>query len=441
MLIVERAAPPDLLQQTLTAILDDQELRLHLRRAFTIYHAAPFGAGLQQPLRALLNYMSATVEYWLRRVVPASVGQPRSLDGGRDKDALLDYYGTHRNLMPAEILQFSRFLDDTPEYLDRLNESIQIAFHESAEFEAFVQSVVLHSLSALLKNIIADLGGISSDELVAYADLPVLERVDDTIVPRILIMDTVQGGTGGIAQAFERLDLTDDEDNEASLGWMLQREFGTCPIANGEALVRAVLTAASPQELRAVQAQVTSKEKALERLLENLGLGNPAPEGRQALGRTIFSDIHVGMHAINPALIMQELFALQAALDYGSVVPLTREAVVCQAVAGLDPTRQPETAILRDALLESGVAGGSIARELKLQLLALYDTACPDGCPVCLSAGSDIEHYALAPLLHSRRALRKLREVLRAGSPRNDCLAAVAQSLRAQAAPRLVCPR
>jgi hypothetical protein len=99
----------------------------------------------------------------------------------------------------------------------------------------------------------------------------------------------------------------------------------------------------------------------------------------------------------------------------------------------LDPTRQPETAILRDALLESGVAGGSIARELKLQLLALYDTACPDGCPVCLSAGSDIEHYALAPLLHSRRALRKLREVLRAGSPRNDCLAAVAQSLRAQA--------
>ena len=186
-------------------------------------------------------------------------------------------------------------------------------------------------------------------------------------------------------------------------------------------------------ELRAVQAQVTSKEKALERLLENLGLGNPAPEGRQALGRTIVSDIHVGMHAINPALIMQELFALQAALEYGSVVPLTREAVVCQAVAGLDPTRQPETAILRDALLESGVAGGSIARELKLQLLALYDTACPDGCPVCLSAGSDIEHYALAPLLHSRRALRKLREVLRAGSPRNDCLAAVAQSLRAQA--------
>jgi len=152
----------------------------------------------------------------------------------------------------------------------------------------------------------------------------------------------------------------------------------------------------------------------------------------QVLGRTLFSETEVTGQTINPALVMRELFALQTTFDTQVPGTVPREATVRRAVAGLDPAQQPNIAAWREALRVGGVAKGELDHELALQLLAVYQSACDDGCPVCLSADSDVEHHALAPLLNSRRALKKLREVLLSSMPRGDCLIRLADSLLAQ---------
>lgn len=239
--------------------------------------------------------------------------------------------------------------------------------------------------------------------------------------------DLVAGGSGGIAQAFERLDLT---DNEGSLWWTLQTELGHCPIGNGEALVRAVLTRANSDQIQSVQEQATPK--ALQHLLDDLDLTDPAPEALRSLGRTLFSETEVSGRVLNPGLILRELFTLQEALDAHVPGTVPREATVRLAVETLDSARQPHIAALRDALRTGDVAADELDHELGLQLLAHYNSACDDGCPVCLSADSDVEHYYLAPLLNSRRALKKLREVLLSSMPRGDCLTALSDNLVAQ---------
>jgi hypothetical protein len=84
---------------------------------------------------------------------------------------------------------------------------------------------------------------------------------------------------------------------------------------------------------------------------------------------------------------------------------------------------------LRESLKNSGVAEDDLDHELGLQLLAIYNSACDDGCPICLSATSDMEHYYLAPLLNSRRALKKLSQVLFSALPHGDCLVALEDPL------------
>src|SRR5262249_54830180 len=132
--------------------------------------------------------------------------------------------------------------------------------------------------------------------------------------------------------------------------------------------------------------------------------------------------------SLNPALILKELFAVQSALDARVPLGHSREAVVCLAVAGLDPASQPNLAALREAL-RGDEATAELEHELTLQLFALYEEACPDGCTVCLGEGSDVEHAQLASLLNSRRVLRKLREVLLAPLSRGTCLAELADAL------------
>jgi len=413
---------PDLLAQTVEAILDDEDLRLRLRRNFAIYRMAPYATEGNIFIKSLLDAVAVAVDYWLHKVVPHSQGEPCLLVSSKDREPLISYYATHRIVRQPEVDEFSTYLTDA--FFARLNETLEAAFKDTPHFRDFVESAVLHSLSALLKNLIARLGGVSSDDLVAYADLPVLDQVDRSIVPRILIMDTVEGGSGGIAQAFERLDLT---DNEGSLWWTLQTELGNCPIGNGEALVQAVLSRATPDQIQTVQAQASPE--ALRRLLDDLGLTDPAPEALPALGRVLFSETEVSGRTINPALILHELFALQEAFDAQVPGTVPREATVRRAVAVLDPDQQPHIAALREALKVGGVADEDLDHELALQLLVIYNSACEDGCPVCLSADSDVEHYYLAPLLNSRRALRKLREVLLRSVPRGDCLATLADTL------------
>jgi len=416
---------PDLLAQTVGAILADKDLRLHLRRNFAVYQIGQRAAESPIFIKSLLETAEVAVDYWLHQVVPQSQGEPRLLDLDTDRAPLEEYCRAHRIVRRAEVDEFATYL--TGDLFTWLNESLERAFKETTEFHDFVQSVVLHSLSALLKNLIARLGGVGSDDLVAYADLPVFDQVDRSIAPRILVMDTVQGGSGGIAQAFERLDLT---DNEGSLWWMLQSELGDCPIASGEALVRATLSRATPDQIQAAQAQLSPA--SLEVLLNDVGLAAPAPEALEALGRTLANVTEVGGQTINAALILRELFLLQQSLEGHWLGDVPRAATVRRAASALDPARQPHIAALREALQRSGVSANELDHELALQLHVMFESGCDDGCPVCLSAESDMEHYYLSPLLNSRRALKKLREVLLSSAPRGDCLAALSDALLAQ---------
>ncbi|MHB8598526.1 MAG: DEAD/DEAH box helicase [Ktedonobacteraceae bacterium] len=415
---------PDLVAQAVEAILADKDLRLRLRRNFSVYRMAPSAAEWEVFIQTHLDRVAVAVDYWLHEVVPQSQGEPRLLVQEMDRDALLTYYGTNRIVKSEEVDDFREFLMRVDGFFASLNNTLEVAFKETRQFHEFVTSVVLHSLSVLLKNLIARLGGVSSEDLVAYADLPVLDQVDRSIDPRILIMDTVEGGSGGIAQAFERLDLT---DSEGSLWWTLQTELGSCPIGNGEALVRTVLTQATAQQIRDVQ--VEAAPEALTNLLDNLGVVSPGSESLQMLGRTLFKRIEVSGQSINPTLILQELFTVQEKLDASLSGPLTRELTIRRAITGLDSGHHPQISELRKALKIGGAAENDLDYELALQLLTLYNSGCDDGCPVCLSANSDIEHYHLAPLLNSRHALTKLRQVLLSNIPQNDCLVALADTL------------
>jgi hypothetical protein len=292
---------------------------------------APYAAKWEIFIKTHLDWVSVAVDYWLEEVVTHSEAEPRLLDHEKDFASLLTYYESHRLLRAEEVKEFEGFLSAT--FFEALNDP-SAAFRETADFRDFVESVILHSLSALLKNLIARLGGVGSDGLVAYADIPILKQVDRSTAPRILIMDTVAGGSGGIAQAFERLDLT---KNEGSLWWMLQTELGNCPIGNGEALVKAVLTRASARQIREVQKEATSS--ALQSLLNTIGLSQPDPDAFRILARTLFRQTEVAGHLINPALIMRDLFLLQESLEAQVPGSVSRAATIRQAISTLQPTQ------------------------------------------------------------------------------------------------------
>ncbi len=416
---------PGLLDLVTAAIMQDTPLRLRLRRSLALYELASYAAEASLFLKELLDAGGVAIDYWIHTVVPRSSGEPRLLDPAADRGDLRLYFATHRSVLLQEVAQFDALL--TEPFFAYLNRALELAFKDTLKFRAFAESVVLHSFSSLLKNLVARLGGVRAEDLIAYTDMPILEQVDRSINPRILIMDTVEGGSGAVAQAYDRLDLTAaGGEIEGSLWWLLQRDLGQCPVASGEALVRTVLSRATLEQIAA--AQRDPGPASLQGLVEQLRL-SPAPEALQALGRVLFSDIVLDNQTINPALIMRELFALHTQLDLQSPASYPREAVVRRAVSTPDQTERPAVAGLCQALSLSGVAQQALDHELAIQLMALYVSACEDGCPVCMSQGSDVEHYYLAPLLQSRQVLGKLREVLQASAPRNDCLAALASTL------------
>jgi hypothetical protein len=417
---------PELLAQVIQRVLNDEDLRLSLRRRMALYHLASYATEKNLYMKNVIDIAEVVIDYWLHEVVPASKGQPRLPSRIIDLVHLEKYYRTHRNVQDAEVRVFNQML--TEEFFERINEVLEKAFKTTQELYDFVESTILHSLSALLKALIARLGGVSSDDLIAYADMPILDLVDRSINPRILILDKVEGGSGAIAQAFERLELSsNNQESEASLWWVLQRDLGQCPIANGEAIMRTVLSQASEDQIRAAQDKPTPE--SLEDFLNQLHLHSPS-ETRQILGRTLFSDLTIGIYGINPALILKELIELHSQLNVQIPGRYPKEAIVCRAVQTLDSHPRPHIQRLRDALATNGVAQNELKRELAIQLMAIYSNSCEDGCPVCMSEGSDVEHYLLAPLLRSRRVLNKLREQLLAQLPQSDCLADLADLLK-----------
>ncbi|GHO61372.1 hypothetical protein KSC_002640 [Ktedonobacter sp. SOSP1-52] len=187
---------PNLIEQAVGRLLNDEDLRLSLRRNFTLYQIAPKSAEWDLFIKTQLERAEVAVDYWLHEVA-TQPGEPRLLEASRDKEPLLEYYRTCRIVRPVDVEGFREFLTNHSDFFESLNSCLESSFRKTPAFRKFVTSVILHSLAALLKNLVARLGGLGSDELVAYIDLPILERVDSSIYPRILIMDTVEGGSGG----------------------------------------------------------------------------------------------------------------------------------------------------------------------------------------------------------------------------------------------------
>jgi hypothetical protein len=422
----------DLLEETVDDILGDEQLRLYLRRNYAVYLTAPKSAEWELFIQTQLDWAEVAVDYWLQEVVAPNDGEPRKLDSSLDRVPLTEFFKKQRIVREEVVKKFEQFLMTHSSFFESLNEVLDIAFRKNRKFRDFVISVILHSLSTLLKNLIARLGGVGSDGLVAYADLPMFKHIDGTINPRIIIMDTVEGGSGGITQAYERLDLSNN--NEGSLCWMLLTELGKCPIGDGEALVRSVLTEASTDQLLNVQASrnqmanghSSTEQEDMEHLLRKLHITSPGEEATRILGRVLFKEVGVsGDQHINPALILKELFMLQNTLESQIPGKLDRRATILHAVANSDPERQPAIVQLRDVLTQRSVARDELDHELAQQLFGLYNSACEDGCPICSSADSDIEHIYLAPKLNSRRVLKKLRGVLIKRLPRGESVSAV----------------
>jgi hypothetical protein len=416
-----------LLDEVVRAARDDNGLRMALRRRCAVYRFAGDATRAGRFAQSAVEAGQSIIDHWLHQVVPASPGVPR-LPGPTDADTQLDYFREHRHVRQTEVDQF-RVEWLTPEWVGAAGRAIEFAYRGAAEFDDFVRSVLLHSLVTLLRRLVGRLGGIGGDELVAYADLPLLKNVDRATSPRILLIERTAGGTGGVAQAFDRL----EGESEGSLGWMLRQELGQCPVAAGEALLETVLTRTDEARIRQLQAD--GKPEALTRLLEDLRL-TPLPAAVPVLSRALFGDLTVGTHVVNPALIRRELLRYQSRLDSGVAGGYPRAAVArrgAEEPAGL----LPQVATLREALRAEGVAGVELTHELAQQLRVLHEHACEDGCPVCLGGGSDLEQPALAPLLNSRRLLERLRSALTARLPRAGCLAEVADLLARQQAVRV----
>src|SRR5258708_37990751 len=167
---------PDLVGQAVEAVLADTDLRLRLRRNFAVYRMAPRAAEWEVFIQTQLEWVAVAIDYWLHEVVPQSHQEPRLLDSEMDREALLRYFSANRIVKPEEVDDFSEFLVRFDDFFASLNNTLEVAFKESHQFHEFATSVILHSLSALLKNLIARLGGVISEDIVGYADLQVLDQ-------------------------------------------------------------------------------------------------------------------------------------------------------------------------------------------------------------------------------------------------------------------------
>lgn len=410
---------PDVLARTVHSIFADEQLRLQIRQKTALYLVAPYAYAEGLYASTVLSDAEVVLQYWLHKVVPSAQGHPR-LPNDADVDLILEYWQAHWNVRKSEAADFQKRL--TSKFLTAVGSAIEKAFKNTQTFRDFSLSLVLHSLATLLKKLVGRLGGVGSEALVAYADIPLLGNVDRVAVPRILIMDTVQGGSGGVAQAFERLDLT---TNEGSLWWMLQIELGRCPVSSGEEFVRTFLSQATEAQIKHVQQQKTTQ--ALHNTIEQLQL-SPVPEAIPILGRILFSETTVSNNKINPACIIKELLDIEKKYNSTSVIKHSNEAIVCLAVASLSTTTLPNISELKEALRQDNVTE-NLDYELSLQLMTLFEKVCFDGCPVCLGSGSDIEHFHIAHLLNSRQALLKLREVLLESLRKGTCIAELSEAL------------
>lgn len=464
-------------------VLQNDELRMHFRQRYVAYRMGK-DASTAEPESDMLPMTYAqvarlVVTFWLMHHVPDHSKEPdkwklsledlreaRSFAQGNDVAPGM-WCG---NQLPEAL--FAGFSDEprnqerVERLLDRLNKYIEEGFTDSREFREYLESVALHSLASIVKNHCALLGGVSPDALVVYADLPVgLEHVSRPDSPRILVLDTVSGGSGAIGQAFENLTRkpqTPLEGEERNLWSLLQRDIGLCPVGDGELLLRRFFLSMDYDE--AVQfindvrknegGEVDSREKELlasamlrDKIISK-GLSIPDEATFETMARIVFAgDVYVAntvldseraepranglteegaegaslllspQEAIHPPQLVHELlrqeYELQQVLPYQP----QPEVVVAKALGSID--RWPHIKKLQEAMERDLASNRAIRkkeerlrRRMIDQLLSLLPRRCDDGCPVCLVNGSDMENSQFSMYLNSRRMLWQVRNIL-----------------------------
>ena len=228
--------------------------------------------------------------------------------------------------------------------------------------------------------------------------------VDETTTPRIMIIEKVSGGTGGLLQAFDRLDVLSGRN---SLWGSLQETVGRCPIADGEKLVSSVLQKATTKQLITVQQDISLN--SVRKLLLNLKLEYTEDSLVQYLTRMLAKTAFITeQEQISPSLIRQELILLQDELRKRYDFPVSNDWVLNEVVKSTSEQR-PRIERLRKLLDDD--------HQLFLQLKALSPNQCKDGCTVCVGVSSDIAPKVVSHLFNSRSVLATLREELNCNLP------------------------
>ncbi len=466
-------------------VLLDNDLRLHFRQRYIAYRLAKEARSIEStvlPLR-YIQLSRLVVTYWLARHIAANpidprkwalsvadlqeirgfmegtAGTPGYWDGDQSAAVLFDGLDTNE---PGDRDRIERFVG-------HINAALTDGFTDSRPFREYLETVVLHSLSAVVKNHCALLGGVAPEALVVYADLPGLDRVSQPDQPRILVLDSVSGGSGAIGQAFENLtrkpEQTTGEDR--NLWDLLQTGLGACPVGDGEMLLRRFLLDPSrtPQEtisfIEDVRRDSLGGPTRLRQAIEAAGFVIPDDPTFETVARVIFAgEVYVAESedpdddaaaqltgsvsdgtdtdndimedtnaadttlltpsaAIQPPLIVYELLRQENALQQRIGYRPQPEVVVAATLNTIGTDTWPYVETLHQAICDDLATNiaipdqvGALRRQMTSQLLGLMPRRCDDGCPVCLVNGSNMEDRQTAAYVNSRRILHQIREML-----------------------------
>lgn len=461
-------------------ILTNDALRLHFRERYVAYRLGKAATSIEEaafPLR-YIQMARLVVAYWLGRKVPGNPQDPQqSLLTLDDLDAIQEFAdgntieaGRWAGEQRASILFENFDLSDPAgrergkRLIERINSALREGFTDSRAFRQYLETVVLHSLSVVVKNYSALLGGVSPESLVVYADLPDLDRVAQPDQPRILVLDSVSGGSGAIGQAFENLTRkprNTKDSSDRNLWSLLQTGLGTCPVGDGETLLRRLLLSLDPATAQNLIIEVRNDTQSgpsrLRAAIEAAGFVIPDEATFETVARTIFAgEIYIPNrnlpaigdgepnvldgtipaqgsntesndnetllspeNALQPPLLVHELLRQENELESRLGYRPQPEIVVAQAMetigTGTWPHIESLAAVMRSDLQMNTVItnpGGHLRRQMTGQLLGLLPRRCVDGCPVCMVAGSNMEDRNFAIYVNSRQMLRQVRDML-----------------------------
>ena len=399
---------PDIVNATHEKIQNVERVRLLLRGKLLQYLMLSTEKEYSGFYTDIKEYTCIVQEFLCLEIIPKEGF--RYLDS-HDINTIIQFYASRYCTVEDRVQEykFRTFLLENEPFLENISKAFKIAFQNTLTFSKFIQSVLYHSLASCLKILLSRLGGLTPSELLAFADMSIFDMVDETDLPRIIILEKEAGGTGGLLQAFDRLDSIQDE---TSLWHSLQETLGRCPIADGERLVTAVLKKATVQQLQQVQSNISLDN--VRQLLVTLQLDRTENSLIHYLTRFLAKTTFIThQEKIYPAQIRQELVQLKDKMEQHYSFPISDEILLHYAAnPKYITTKRPAIKRLSE-LLEN-------PKQLYLQLKAIQPNQCKDGCPICVGTSSDIAPRTIADLFNSREVLTFLREELNSKLPNGN---------------------